>query len=1105
MKASDIQLQASNPSHSVWVAANAGTGKTKVLTDRVLRLLLSGTEPTKILCLTFTNAAAAEMKHRILNELSHWVVLPESELLEKLQVLTQQAVTPELLSRARTLCIEILDTSEGLKIQTIHSFCQSLLRKFPLESGVSPYFTVIDEQTEQELIEEAKQQLVSGVYRQENAELQEAIEAVIWQFQEDGFRAFLSKIVHDRDKCLALFDSGMSEDEIISALYVTIGVPETTKEAVEASFCSDEKTNSQGLKHAATILQEGSDGYYDRGVGLANWLSASVEKRLQSLEDYISLFLTQKLEPRKKLMTKALSDKDPSVLEVLVTEQERVMEMVEIRKGLHMAKQSQAFLCIARSLLFFYAELKKRHAYLDYDDLISLSLALLHEKDIAPWVLYKLDGGIDHLLVDEAQDTSPQQWRIIDALCQEFFAGEGSDTSDKTLFVVGDEKQSIFSFQGADPQTFVHRHDYFSNHAKAARKGWHSLSLDTSFRSTSPILELVDAVFQEPEMKKHITFSPENIAHQVHRLEYHGKVELWPVVKNTDAPERTAWSIPKERKLASNPKQLLAEKIADQIKTWLVDAPRKILFSKERYLEPGDILVLVRKRDDFVGALIRALKQRNIPVAGMDRMLLTEHLAIQDVMALGYFLLLPEDDLTLATVLKSPFVGLSEEALFELAYDRGQESLWKRLRECHKDIYDELTHLLAKVDKVPPSALFHDILEVQDGRKKLVSRLGTEVNDLLDEFLSLTYSYEQLHTPTLQGFLHWLETSNTVIKRDFDQQSNEIRIMTVHASKGLQAPIVFLPDTTQLPVPRHSILWSDTEPSFPLWPGKSTYSNALFTSLKERMKKHEYAEYLRLLYVALTRAGDELYVCGWQGSRDVPEDSWYGHVKRTMQGIAKEVTDNAEKMYVLENHHPQVLEVPAVSQQESDAALPAFLFQPAPVEEEMTAIAPSQSDEMNVSPLDIKASYVVKGQLVHRLLEVLPTVVAENQHEVAQRIVKDVEEGAAIIKQVLAILSHPTFQPLFGPNSKAEVPLMGKVGESIVRGQVDRLVVTDDEVLIVDYKTNREPPKDIMNVPDAYQKQMALYAQLLEQIYPEKKIRKLLLWTETAMLMELDK
>lgn len=1107
------QKTAANPKQSVWVAASAGTGKTKVLTDRVLRLLLGGVRPGKILCLTFTKAAAAEMSNRINKELGKWATASLENLKESINSLTSKIPDEKTLNLARNLFLEVLDAPDGIKIQTIHSFCQTLMSRFPLEANIPPHFQVIEERTALEILTEARMRLLIAP-ESHSIEVKDALKQIAWMMNDSTFTDLLQEVMQHRQRIEKLLQNNRIEG-IIDDIYSTLGVNKNDNvDSVLTKNFSEKLFNAAKMREVAKAFLE-SKGKTDnqKGQKILNLVEKAEGVDYQLYAEYKSAFLTQKDEPLSTLANAGAIKNMPDIMDYMAREQTRIIDLDDKIKSLNIAKYSVSLLHIAEAILFLYKSKKSSQAFLDYGDLIIKTEELLSQPDIAPWILYKLDSGIDHILVDEAQDTSPEQWRIIEALCEEFFASKGEDGKQRTIFVVGDKKQSIFSFQGANPATFNKIHEAFKKKTNDANMFWESVNLELSFRSTSPILSLVDELFSDENLRKSVALSSDLIKHEAYRKNHAGRVEIWPLIKG-EKQEVEPWELPNQRVASNNPEKQMADKIANTIKDWLDNG--RILKSKGRKITAGDIIVLVRGRKNFVGYLINALKKHEVPIAGADRMQITNHIAVMDLVAMGQFILLPEDDLNLATLLKSPLIGFDDADLYDIAKDRKGnliDALKKKCDLCNKfkEAYEYLTYLLNKTSFRSPFEIYSHILNAKDGRKKFISRLGDEVNDPIDEFLALTFEYEKSHPQSLQGFISWVSSGDTEVKRDMEQGVDEVRIMTVHGSKGLQAPIIFMPDTTTIAdASKDKILWTDNgKMPLMLWPAGADNYNKLCKNTKEINKEKAYDEYLRLLYVALTRAEDELYICGHTNDKKPKKNCWYDLISSVMQKIGHAEGD------VLVSKSEQDEEIAQENYKENiiqKYELPKFALNDAP--EEPTPprpLTPSRIDEDEPevqSPILEKNA--MRGRIIHKLLQYLPDIETEYRISSAQNFINNYhnytnkKESEEIFKTIVRVMNEKKIVALFEHNSKAEVPITGMINNYVVSGQVDRLVEYDDKILIIDYKTNRKPPKDSANISPVYIKQMAAYRNVLKTIYPNKKIVCSIIWTQTPEIMIVD-
>ncbi len=1134
-----LQRKASDPGASVWVSASAGTGKTKVLTDRVLRLLLPradgtpGTPPHKILCLTFTKAAASEMALRLSRKLSEWAVAPEADLQKELsEKILGRAATPEECAAARQLFAGVLDVPGGLKIMTIHAFCQSILGRFPLEAGVSPHFEALEESESRQLLDTALLKVMRRAEESPGSPLSLAAQELLVEQNEEQLRKLLLGITSERGQLETLMTRFWNADGLRAALFNHFGLsPNETEEQALEDVCDLKPHREAALRHACAVLS-GSKGKTDIATAdhLHLWLNTE-RRRSDLIEAHMRVFLKSDGEIREThFPTKRIVQNNPEVVDFLRAESRRLYNYREKVKALRCINLTCGLFLLGHEITQAYQEQKTRLARLDYDDMILKTLALLESETMPSWVLYKLDQGVDHILVDEAQDTNPEQWRIIEALCSEFFSGAGAREADRSLFVVGDAKQSIYSFQRAAPQEFARMRRDLEQKARGCGKLWDNVPLNISFRTTAPVLELVDAVFRGEAARRGFD---EDSPHISYRLGQAGHAELWPLFVNEKPEERDPWRPPTEVREHQSGRSKLARYIAEEIRGWLDCGER--LESRDRPVRAGDIMILVRSRNALVSELMLALKNMNIPVSGADRMRLADQIAVEDLLALAKFALLPEDDLTLACALKSPLAGFSEDALFDIACNR-KGSLWHALRQsgAHQETVRWLENVIAQGRRHAPFAFFAEILQRpcpadRDGTalRALKRRLGNDCADPVEELLNAALQHEKSQPPALQQFVRDIESSDQEIKREMEEGDGQVRIMTVHGSKGLQAPIVILPDTVKsgssAKLPR--ILWPDkTGLELPLWCARKEDEPETYRQAKETLAGKADDEYRRLLYVAMTRAEDRLYVSGCAQSENIDEASWYALVRQGFSNCAEsrnysppETGDDGSparlrKISSLQTREADRADKSATDKTE-DVDLPGWIHKAAPEEPDpprpLTPSRPSAPDPVS-SPLDEEGQFrFLRGNVTHSLLQFLPDLPQEAREDAARLYVEKSGAGlperiqANIVTETLSILDDPRFSDLFGPGSRAEVPVTGLLsGNKIVSGQIDRLVVREDEVLIVDYKTNRPAPMEANAIPEMYMDQMRSYRDILLQVYPRKNVRCFLLWTESALMME---
>jgi ATP-dependent helicase/nuclease subunit A len=1113
----DPSIAAADPQRSAWVAAHAGAGKTHTLANRVTRLLLADAEPAKILCLTFTKAAAAEMQHRLFRQLGEWSMLGDAELTGKIAAIGVELGGPEELKKARRLFAKALEAPGGLKILTIHAFCQNLLARFPLEAGVPASFHVLDERSSRELLAQARGRVLERA-GEGDAPRAAALAHLLTETSEARLQAVLDAALGtDRRKLDRYLGSlGTERDAMRLSLRLAHGAdPSASVGDIMNEFCAVVRQDETAMREAAERLAAGSVSDNVR----ANDLKRALEhdSTAGAFAHFRDFFLTGKGELRKTLATKKLTDAYPALFAQINAMAQRFLEFEMKRRATYTAGLAEAALTVADAVRREYALLKRNRGALDYDDLIDEALNLLKRSDAALWVLYKLDGGLDHILIDEAQDTSPEQWEIVRKLSEEFFAGEGSEHAPaRTVFAVGDEKQSIFSFQGADPRQFDVNRRFFIARAAAAGRPFADEPLTTSRRSAPDILTFIDAVFAPNEARAGLTSDGAALRHSPLRATAKGRVELWQTAKPSNEPEPDYWH-PIDVESESSPVVRLAAQLARQIEQWIGKVK---LPGHEDAIRAGDIMILLPRREPFGSEIIRQLKERRVPVAGADRILLTDQIAIMDLIALGRFVLLPEDDYNLAALLRSPLCGVSEEELFALSFERSG-TLWSALRRRHGETaaltsaHAFLDEMFAKADFSPPFEFYSHALIVRGMRQRLLQRLGHEAIDAIDEFLSLSFAYEAANTPSLEGFLHWVERGGAEIKRDMERGRDEVRVMTVHGAKGLEADIVILPDTASLPEPvtnKGHLLYTEDGVLFPVAADRAP---AAVKSAKLAAQARAMEENRRLLYVALTRAKDRLYVCGFEGKNGVRPGSWHELASEAARKLGVDLLRGDTVVKVVGDPRDETAAPPSHAGARA-VERPDWLARPPPRHSPSPRLirpfdAAGGDAPAVFSPLERNKRFR-RGLIVHALLARLPQV------EPAQRVARaqtylqaqkySLDEAADLIAEILAVLDDPVFAPAFTPQSRAEVAIVADLPElgpgARVNGRIDRLAETDDEILIVDFKTNRPPAKTEADVSPFYATQMTLYRAAAANIFPGKRIVCGLVWTDGPTLMKLS-
>ena len=1136
------QARASDPAASAFVSANAGSGKTHVLVQRVIRLLLAGVAPEKILCITFTKAAAANMAERVFSTLGHWVTLDDAALDAAIRDAGIARPDAKLRMRARELFACALETPGGLKVQTIHALCTRLLQQFPFEANVPARFSVLDDRDQNAMMERANLMVLLAAARDPDSPTGRALTTAMANAADVTFKDVVREACLSRDHFMAWTETAGSAEAAAAEMSAALGVdPDDYIEDVEREIVDGPHLPRSRWNEIAPVLDTGSNADRKQADRLREALTLT---GIEQVDNYLNVFLTEAdRTPRATVVTNGFIRDNPAAGRAFEMEKLRIGPLIERRRALTVRDRTQALLHIATAAAANYRREKQERGLLDYDDLIDKTLAML-DRVSSGWVHYKLDRGVDHVLIDEAQDTSPRQWDIVAHIISEFTAGEGArDGVLRTIFAVGDEKQSIFSFQGAAPREFDSRRRGLEKRFRDAGLKFDPVSFTYSFRSGPAILQSVDHVFRE-----------EAIYRSIHSVEtgypiHHsladagpGLIDLWELQLPDPRQDIEGWRAPFDGLSLASPEVRLAKRIQAEIKRLVESGAMTGHTGDRRPLRYGDMLVLVRRRGNAFDAVIQALKHANIPVAGADRLKLTEHIAIIDLMNLADALLLPRDDLALAVALKSPLFGLIEDDLFTLAWQR-KGSLRQALThyaatdQKFADVLKRLERCEHRFARETPFAFYAWLLGGDGGRQRILRRLGHEANDALDEFLELALGYERKAPASLQGFMAWLRTADLEVKRDMEISRDEVRVMTVHGAKGLESSVVFLVDTTSSPsdTQRPKLIHLPSGNAAPhasgivVWAGKKADDPSAVASARAAMLGETEDEYRRLLYVAMTRAADRLVVGGCLpgNMKTVREHSWYDLIVKGLAGSglhAQEIDtpDGPVKRYT----RPEDVTVAAGSAAAPavavSIALPVWLRTSAPerlsADSLLRPSGPAGEEARSVrtgESILLRARALQRGTLVHRLLQSLPDLAAERRRDAAEKYLARNADGwtdgerAALTEAVLALIGDSRFAGVFAPGSRAEVSIAGRLERpgrppALVSGQIDRLVVSASEVLIVDFKTNYAPPGRAAEAPRAYVRQLALYRAVLQKLYPQLPVRAALLWTETPELMEIS-
>ncbi|MBC2670653.1 double-strand break repair helicase AddA [Novosphingobium piscinae] len=1136
----DDQRLAVDPQETVWLSASAGTGKTQVLSARVLRLLLQdGVAPGQILCLTFTKAGAAEMATRVNEVLASWVRMPETELALQLGHIGAP-IDKATLDRARTLFAAVLDCpGGGLRINTIHAFAQWLLAGFPEEAGLAPGTRAMEDRDRVLLSREVLADLLVAAENSGDDLLLAALARLSRRMAPEDVERFLMRCAECRE---AWFGPGSWVPPLRDRVERLLGLPAG---ATLAELCTDAAFDLRSLRHCMDVNAgwKAATGQKTANA-IGDWLALDPEARGAGLADLAGHFLKQDGDPKS---TKNLDKIDPAYADHAARVIASIRAAQERAAMLALVEWLTPALELGRRFALAWDEAKRREGLIDFDDQIRQAADLLGRSELAQWIRYKLDRRFDHILIDEAQDTNAAQWEIIGALTGDFFAGIGQRAPEvlRTLFVVGDYKQAIFRFQGTSPDNFerarreVRRQMTGLAENVERLRGAESprtlreLGLGRSYRTARPILAFVDAAIAAIGPGRFgLEQPPEPHVGEARP----GQVLLWPPAGGED-DEAAEPREEGEETWLSRPDRQLADRLARQIADWL--DPRRPGYplhkGGHRRAAAGDIMILVRKRKELAGLIVARLHAHGVPVAGVDRLRLGAPLAVKDLVAAVRFAAQPLDDLNLAALLVSPLLGWSQDDLLKHGYRPAGVPLWEHLRRSRDArvtaTVDQLVALLGRADYELPQALLHWLLVGPwQARRKLVARLGREANDPLDELLNAAHGYGTSETASLTGFLHWFDAGDGELKREAEGAGGLVRVMTVHGSKGLQAPIVILadaaddPDTSkgpplELSEPRPAGLAEVYHPAarIPLPTLRKSESLGRIAEAAAEARAEEREEHWRLLYVAMTRAEEALFVTGSLATRETEPaaDSWFARLAE----VAAEVAPERDPLWgsrIVWGTPPEPAPPAAPQSLELDlpAPLPAWLMRPVGAEPRPPRpLAPSALGEDDSAdppyPPGAGGDAARRGTLIHRLLERLPeTPLADRADQAARWLARhgaDLAEPARaeIVDAALRVLGEPRWAELFAPGALAEVPIAATVSGRVIAGTIDRLVVTAERVRLVDFKTTRRPPATLAEVPTAMLRQMAAYAAALEVTFPDRSVEVALLFTQTPVLLDI--
>ncbi|KPK10646.1 MAG: hypothetical protein AMJ68_08490 [Acidithiobacillales bacterium SG8_45] len=1142
---SDIRL-ATSPFGNFVVHAAAGTGKTWLLTSRIIRLLLAGAEPGAILAITFTRKAAAEIYERLLSRLLRLAGADEPEIE---QLLREIGADTDLPTRrlARQLYEGVLTADQPIRISTFHAFCQELLQRFPLESGLPPGFQLIETTTELEHL--AWQSLETGIRLHEDSPLARSMDTFLRLTGSPNVaRTALMQFLGQRSDWWA-FTAGYADPVAYAHEYAASLLP-VASETPETSEAARTALVDLLIRYAREL---GKHPIKTNLASIARIEQATLHPgpvdNLLSLQPGLFVGSNGKYKPIKPSATLEKKLGAGGVTELIALHEniaDRLDQWQQQRLAQRNLERNTAWFTCGQALLDKFQEIKLRRGQLDFSDLEWRAYKLLTDADQAQWVQYKLDQRIDHLLVDEFQDTNPTQWHLLHPLLDEMAAGQAD--RHRSAFIVGDIKQSIYRFRRAAPDLFHHARNWLTLHM-----GAEAASQQKSYRSSPAIIEFVNLLFDATDAQDDSHYHLHDFTtHEAHHRNRWGRVEILPLVeRNTDAPAtmetgfRNPLLAPRNQRAGTTEQQHLTEAtiIADRIRT-LVGEPI-VADDVVRPMRFGDIMILLRSRT-HAAIYENALRQADIPFSGIGKDRFNQSIEVQDIVSVLRALLAPFDNLALAAALRSPVFSCSNEDLAALAV--GEPRWWRHqlaglqgsLADSHplSRAHRLLTVWQQLVDRIP----VHDLLDRIYADANIVERylhaapvyLRQRIEGNLNTLLEQALEIDGGRYPSLSRFVELIASPGADdISVSPPASEDRVRIMTIHGAKGLEAPAVFVADAArQASEPPSSyravVDWpstSDTPEHF-LLVGKAAERDPVSTRLISKQKEADRKEEANLLYVALTRAGQYLFISGCEPKNG--STGWYGFVRSRLDAERESLAqgrsnfdiryretdeaDNADPVLVFAYGEPESCSLAQDRQTVNELEIDSRLSQPIPASPSLSIINPSSVDEelpVHGPGAGIRARG--RGIWIHRALEMLATDCQRDQ--VYQQFSREaeVELESDVIEhywqEAVGIVDDERFSAFFNRSMFVEyfneMPLLYFRGNDPVYGIVDRVVLTGESIAILDYKTHEAAtPENINELARSYYSQMQFYGDGVAALWPQKKISLILVFTACSEIVE---
>jgi ATP-dependent helicase/nuclease subunit A len=1133
MSDTSSSIAASAPEINAIVAASAGTGKTYLLVTRIIRQLLAGTPAERILALTFTRKAAGEMRQRLLERLRHMATLSDADLQGTLAGIGI-AADADLLDRARRLYENILLSPRPLRVSTFHAFCQQLLQRFPLEADVPPGYELLQAggiaQTG------AWDALFLEATRNPEAPLAQALQAlfIACNGSLDNVRGILLQAFLARRNDWLAYTQNQEKrvdyacERLKQFLQLDAGEP------LSAFFNT---ANSERLRTFRDLLmRHGTAKNSEHAVLIEAGLDTArtLESRFESVK---SAFLTRELEPRQRkssnVLEKALgADGVSRFLELHEYLCKQLLITHEALLRREYWKIGSAWYCAGDKLLHHYQHIKQEQRLLDFDDLEWKTYSLLHHRDHALWVQYKIDQKIDHLLIDEFQDTNPTQWQLLLPLLEEM-AGTGPSGRSRSVFLVGDGKQSIYGFRRADPQLQDAAGAWLQEHLDAR-----AFPLVKSWRSADAIMQTLNHVFLDTELGRNLHGFQQHVSY---RSKLWGQVEILPLVEPPQAVEsatvklRDPLTVARSRSEVDS-RYLEGQNIAGRIHE-IINSGYCVEKGggNEGPADYGDIFILFRTRT-HIAAYEQALTDAAIPFLSLEKGTLLEQQEVEDIEALLNVLLTPFNNLALAQILKSPIFGASDEDLLTLSL-HAHGDWYGRLKAYAEDATApagksapllRAWNLLAAWRKLLPELPLHDLLDRIFHHGELIARyrsaspplLADRVVSNLQRLLALALEIDSGRNPSLSNFLLQLKR----IRASEDQPDtppltageHKVRLMTIHAAKGLEAPVVFVADACTgaiRPDSYHALVdWPHTaeKPERMLLYTTKAQMPSVVEPVLERQRLRQLREQANLLYVALSRAKQMLFISG-SGSADSMD--WYRNILQALSPHAAPLPGGGYRLTsgVVRCSPPATSDAGISKAEEKPEYTPA-LPRIAPAAIVITPGASSKGKTGSGGTPEQELLNRQRGAAIHKMLEMLsppdPATTLELNAFLDYGL--NSEQLSAWKTEVLALLAKPELQFLFNPElyDKAykEVPLVYKTaaGETVY-GIIDRVVVRRNEIWVIDYKTRpAEDARSLQTLLQQYRPQLHYYAAGLKKIWPGKTVCPAVLLTGAQTLHRVD-